>query len=79
METLGDQASEANRMTEVAGVLQESVEQNRLSISSVSLDEEMTDMIKFQHAYNAAARILTLVDEMLDKIINGMGCRWKIR
>ena len=43
-------------MTEVAGVLKESVEQNRLSMSSVSLDEEMTDMIKFQHAYNAAAR-----------------------
>ena len=71
--TLGDKASEANRMIEVAGVLKDSVEKNRLSISSVSLDEEMTDMIKFQHAYNAAARNITLVDEMLDKIINGMG------
>src|SRR3954452_1599749 len=71
--TLGDKASEANRMTEVAGVLKDSVEQNRLSISSVSLDEEMTEMIKFQHAYNAAARNITLIDEMLDKIINGMG------
>ena len=69
--TLGDKASEANRMVEVAGVLKNSVEQNRLSISSVSLDEEMTDMIKFQHAYNAAARNITLVDEMLDKVING--------
>ena len=71
--TLGDKASEANRMIEVAGVLKDSVEQNRLSMSSVSLDEEMADMIKFQHAYNAAARNITLVDEMLDKIINGMG------
>jgi flagellar hook-associated protein 1 len=33
----------------------------------------MTNMIKFQHAYNAAARNITVVDEMLDKIINGMG------
>ena len=71
--TLGDKASEANRMIEVAGVLKDSVEQNRLSMSSVSLDEEMANMIKFQHAYNAAARNITLVDEMLDKIINGMG------
>jgi flagellar hook-associated protein 1 FlgK len=70
---LGDRASEANRMTQVAGVLQESVGQNRMSMSSVSLDEEMADMIKFQHAYNAAARYVTLVDELLDKIINGMG------
>ena len=69
---LGDRASEANRMTQVAGVLQESVGQNRMSMSSVSLDEEMADMIKFQHAYNAAARYVTLVDELLDKVINGM-------
>lgn len=71
--SLGDQASEANRMTEIATTLQSSVDQRRMSISNVSLDEEMTNMIKFQHAYNAAARQITLVDEMLDKIINGMG------
>jgi flagellar hook-associated protein 1 FlgK len=33
----------------------------------------MTDMIKFQQAYNASARMMTMMDEMLDKIINGMG------
>ncbi|MDZ5471952.1 flagellar hook-associated protein FlgK [Bacillus sp. 31A1R] len=70
---LGDNAGEANKMTQTAGVLKDSVEQRRMSISSVSLDEEMTNMIKFQHAYNAAARNITMVDEMLDKIINGMG------
>jgi flagellar hook-associated protein 1 FlgK len=37
------------------------------------LDEEMVNMIKFQHAYNAAARAMTTFDEMLDKVINGMG------
>lgn len=71
--TLGDNASQANRMTEVAGVLKDSLDQQRMSTSSVSLDEEMADMIKFQHAYNAAARNITMIDEMLDKIINGMG------
>lgn len=70
---LGDNASEANRMYTTAATLQGSVEERRMSISSVSLDEEMTNMIKFQHAYNAAARNITMIDEMLDKIINGMG------
>ncbi|WP_369813837.1 flagellar basal body rod C-terminal domain-containing protein [Halolactibacillus sp. JCM 19043] len=33
----------------------------------------MTNLIKFQHAYNAAARSMTTVDEMLDRIINNLG------
>ncbi|HEY9577909.1 MAG TPA: flagellar hook-associated protein FlgK, partial [Pseudobacillus sp.] len=66
---LGVDAQQAIRMTKNSTVLAQSVETNRQSISSVSLDEEMTDLIKFQHAYNAAARNITVVDEMLDKII----------
>ena len=69
---LGDQASEAKRMTDIASTLKSSVDQRRMSITNVSLDEEMTNMIKFQHAYNASAKIITTVDEMLDKIINNM-------
>ena len=45
----------------------------RLSISSVSLDEEMSDLIRFQHAYSASSRVVTTIDEMLDKLINGTG------
>ncbi|MCT2537252.1 flagellar hook-associated protein FlgK [Aquibacillus koreensis] len=64
---------EANRMVNNATVLRQQVDENRQSVSAVSLDEEMTNMIKFQHAYNAAARSMTTVDEMLDRIINNMG------
>ncbi|MET3697654.1 flagellar hook-associated protein 1 FlgK [Bacillus oleivorans] len=73
---IGDMAvesQEATRLSQNSGVLRQAVEERRMSASSVSLDEEMTNMIKFQHAYNAAARMITLTDEMLDKIINGMG------
>ena len=49
------------------------MEQRRQSTSAVSLDEEMTNMIQFQHAYNASARMVTMIDEMLDKIVNGLG------
>jgi flagellar hook-associated protein 1 len=67
------QSQEAGRMTMNNAALQQAVETKRQSVSSVSLDEEMTNMIQFQHAYNASARMITLQDEMLDKIINGMG------
>jgi len=49
------------------------VENQRQSVSGVSIDEEMSNIVKFQHAYSASARVMTSMDEMLDKIINGMG------
>ncbi|UOQ48308.1 flagellar hook-associated protein FlgK [Gracilibacillus caseinilyticus] len=70
---MGVVAEESNRMYNNSQILRQQVEESRQSISSVSLDEEMTNMIQFQHAYNAAARNMTVVDEMLDKIINNMG------
>jgi flagellar hook-associated protein 1 FlgK len=45
----------------------------RTSISGVSLDEEMTSLIKYNHAYNGASRVITAMDEALDRIINSMG------
>lgn len=70
---LGTRASNAERSMNNQQQLVDSVEIRRQSVSGVSLDEEMADMIKFQHAYNAAARNMTTVDEMLDRIINQMG------
>ena len=70
---LGVEGQQAGKMTENSGVLLLAVSNRRDSISSVSLDEEMTDMIRFQQAYNASARMITVMDEALDKIINGMG------
>ena len=45
----------------------------RESISGVNLDEELSNMIKFQKGYEAAARYITTVNSMLDTIINRMG------
>jgi len=42
----------------------------RESISGVSLEEEMINLIKFQHAYDAAAKLITTVDELLKSVIN---------
>jgi flagellar hook-associated protein 1 FlgK len=70
---LGIETREAKRLKGNSELLAGEVENRRQSVSGVSLDEEMSNMIKFQHAYNAAARTITAVDEMLDKIINGTG------
>ncbi|WP_277656190.1 flagellar hook-associated protein FlgK [Seleniivibrio woodruffii] len=43
------------------------------SIKGVSLDEEMAEIIRFQRAYEASARFINVVDEMIDKIVNGLG------
>jgi flagellar hook-associated protein 1 FlgK len=43
------------------------------AIKGVSLDEEMADIIRFQRAYEASARFINVVDEMIDKIVNGLG------
>jgi flagellar hook-associated protein 1 FlgK len=43
------------------------------SVSGVSLDEEMADMIRYQQAYNAAARLVTAVDEMIGTIVERLG------
>ncbi|RIJ65049.1 flagellar hook-associated protein FlgK [Rummeliibacillus sp. POC4] len=70
---LGVQGQQATTMEYNSTTIQLTISNNRASVSSVSLDEEMTNMITFQQAYNASARMITVVDETLDKIINGMG------
>lgn len=70
---LGVDGQQASRLMFNTATLQQAVAERRASVSSVSLDEEMTNMITFQQAYNASARMITVVDETLDKIINGMG------
>ncbi len=45
----------------------------RASLSGVNMDEELANMIKFQHGYAAAAKFVSTMNEMLDTIINRMG------
>ncbi len=49
------------------------VSNQRESVMGVSIDEEGINMVKYQNAYNAAARLMTAMDEMLEKMINEMG------
>jgi flagellar hook-associated protein 1 FlgK len=47
-------------------------DQSRESTSGVSMDEEMTNLIQFQHCYQANAKMISTVDELLDVVINGL-------
>ena len=49
------------------------VDNQRTSISGVSLDEEMTNLIKYTHAYNGSSRVITTMDDALDTLINRTG------
>jgi flagellar hook-associated protein 1 FlgK len=69
---LGVAAHEARRMTENQQVLVDQLQNRRDSISGVSLDEETARLIQFQRAYQAAARVISTIDEMLNTIVNGL-------
>ena len=45
----------------------------RQSVMGVSLDEEMSNMVQYQHSYNASARVVSAMDQILDVIINRLG------
>ncbi|TFV61693.1 UNVERIFIED_ORG: flagellar hook-associated protein FlgK [Bacillus sp. AZ43] len=70
---LGVEASVANRNLEIQSVIATQIDAARESVAGVNIDEEMTNMLSYQHAYSAAGRLITAIDEMLDKLINGTG------
>ena len=51
----------------------DSVENQRQQVIGVSSDEELTNMIKYQNAYNAASRYINVISEMLEHIITQLG------
>ena len=50
-------------------MLADQADGRRMSLSGVSVDEELVQMIQFQSAYQAAARVVTAVDEMLQSLL----------
>jgi flagellar hook-associated protein 1 FlgK len=70
---LGVESAVAKRNLDIQGVISTQVDAAKDSVSGVNLDEEMTNMLQFQHAYSAAARMITAIDETLDVLINRTG------
>jgi flagellar hook-associated protein 1 FlgK len=70
---MGTEVADADRKTANAQVLVDSVEDRRQSVAGVSLDEEMSNLVRFQRAYQASSRAMSTMDEMLDVLINRTG------
>ncbi len=69
---LGESLNGTNTQLDDQQLIEEMTTRNRDSVSSVSLDEEMADLMKFQRSYQASARVVRVIDEMLDGLINNM-------
>lgn len=70
---IGTASSQASEMSQNQQLVLDQLNTQVQQVSGVSLDEEATDMIRFQHAYQAAARVITTMDEMLNTLINSTG------
>lgn len=68
--TLGIDAQQAGNYGDNQRVVVNQIENRRLSDSGVSIDEEMTNLVKFQQAYNAAAKMIQTMSEIYDTLIN---------
>lgn len=67
---LGVQTQSVNRNVQVQENVVRQAEDARDNVSGVSLNEEMTNMIQFQHSFSAAAKFIATIDQTLDTLIN---------
>jgi flagellar hook-associated protein 1 FlgK len=70
---IGGDLKNAQRGEANSVVLLNAINDRRSSVSGVSMDEEMTNLIRFQRGYQASARAMSTMDQMLDTLINRTG------
>lgn len=72
VDELGVHGVEAQRIVINQKELLNNFTENKDSVSGVSMDEEMANLIQFQHAYQANARMISIIDQLLDVVVNGL-------
>lgn len=70
---VGNKGHEAENMTESYQNLVQQADNIRQSVMGVSLDEEMTNMIKYKYAYNANSKLIDVINQMLETVIFYLG------
>ncbi len=69
----GEAVSSSESRLEDQENIEKLVRAQRDAVSGVSLDEEMADLLKFQRAFQASSRVISVVDELLNTVVNGLG------
>jgi len=70
--SLGVSSQEAKKMVSNEKALLSQLDERKESTSGVSLDEEVTNMIQFSKSYQANAKMISVIDELLDVVVNGL-------
>ncbi|MCA9441998.1 MAG: flagellar hook-associated protein FlgK [Candidatus Omnitrophica bacterium] len=70
---LGVRAQRNKTLSQESTTFLEDLKIRQESVAGVSLDEESVNLIKFQQAFNGAARYITIVDSLIDRVVNGLG------
>ncbi|HHY77188.1 MAG TPA: flagellar hook-associated protein FlgK, partial [Clostridiales bacterium] len=70
---IGKTGMEAYITAEAYRSMNKELENKRGALVGVSMDEEMSNLIRFEHSYNASARMINVMDEMIDIIVNRLG------
>jgi flagellar hook-associated protein 1 FlgK len=71
--TIGQALAGANARVSDQSNIQKLVQTQRDAVSGVSLDEELADLMKYQRAFQASSRVFSIVDDLLDQVVNRMG------
>lgn len=70
---IGIDTKKANNFAVSQENIMEAITNQRLSISGVDIDEEAMNLVRYQNAYNLSAKVISVMDEIYDKLINYMG------
>lgn len=71
--SLGQALAGANARAEDQAAITALVRGQRASVSGVSLDEELADLTRFQRAFQASSRVFSIIDNLLDEVVNRLG------
>jgi flagellar hook-associated protein 1 FlgK len=70
---IGELGKQSGEQLETNNQKMKKLIEDRQSVAGVNMDEELANLLRYQHGYNAAARFITTVNSMLDTLINRMG------
>ena len=71
--SLGEEASNAYKSEESYDVIETSLENRRDEISGVSVDEELVNLVRYQQAYQASAKYISIVNGLMDRLLSTFG------